>query len=320
MTALDPEIVERARAVDMLVVAERHGLKLARQSKHEFVGPCPRCGGCSRFNINPSKGVFLCRGCDAGGAGAIDLKIFVSECSFPAAIEALTGERMPSAEEARAAAAKRRTQEKTTQAGQVETARWLWEQRRAPQGTIVERYLAARGYAGMIPATIGHLPARGNYPPAMIAAYSAPIELDGELRAPRADDVRAVHITRLRDDGSDRRRDKDDKGREVGNKISIGTPLGCPIAVAPVTDSLALVITEGIEDALAYRAAGFGAWAAGAASYIGKELVAQIPPVLETLILERHPDAASYAAAAKLRDVLSKWRFPLEVIIREAVS
>jgi hypothetical protein len=314
MTALDTELIERARAVDMLVVAERHGLKLAKRGR-EYLGPCPRCGGCSRFSVNPSKAAFLCRGCNVGGAGAVDLEIFVSECSFPAAIEALTGERMPSADEARAAAAKRRTQEKATQAGQVETARWLWEQRRAPRGTIVERYLAARGYGGMIPATIAYLPARQGYPPAMVAAYAEPIELDGELVAPRGDDVRAVHITRLLADGSDRRRDIDDKGREVGNKISIGAPLGYPIAIAPVTDGLSLVISEGIEDALAYRAAGFGAWAAGAAGYIEN---LKIPPVLETLILERHPDAASYAAVVKLRDVVSKWSFPPEVIIREA--
>jgi hypothetical protein len=317
MTMLDAEIIERARAIDMLVVTERHGLQLAKRGR-EYLGPCPRCGGCSRFSVNPSKAVFLCRGCDAGGAGAIDLKIFVSGCSFPQAIEALTGERMPSAEEARAAAAKRHAQEKATQAGQIETARWLWEQRQAPQGSIVERYLAGRGYTGMIPATLAYLPPRQSYPPAAIAAYALQIELDGELRA-RADEVRAVHITRLLADGSDRRRDKDDKGSEVDNKISIGAPLGYPIAIAPVTDSLSLVITEGIEDALAYRAAGFGAWAAGAAGY-SEHLAAQIPPVLETLILERHPDAASYAAVAKLRDVVSKRSFPPEVIIREAVS
>lgn len=315
---LDAEIIERARAVNMLALTERHGLQLAKRGR-EYLGPCPRCGGCSRFSVNPSKAVFLCRGCNAGGCGAIDLKIFVSGCSFPAAIEALTGERMPSAEEARTAAAKRHAQEKATQAGQIETARWLWEQRQAPQRSIVERYLAGRGYTGKIPATLAYLPPRQSYPPAMIAGYAAPIELDGELRAPRTDDVRAVHITRLLADGSDRRRDKDHKGREVGNKISIGAPLGYPIAIAPVTDGLTLVIAEGIEDALAYRAAGFGAWAAGAASYIGAELGARIPPVLETLILERHPDEASYTAVAKLRDVLSEWRFPPEVIIREAV-
>ena len=313
---LDAEIIERARAVNMLALTERHGLQLAKRGR-EYLGPCPRCGGCSRFSVNPSKAVFLCRGCNAGGCGAIDLKIFVSGCSFPAAIEALTGERMPSAEEACATAAKRHAQEKATQAGRIETARWLWERRQAPQRSIVERYLAGRGYTGMIPATLAYLPPRQSYPPAMIAGYAAPIELDGELRAPQADEVCGVHTTRLLADGSDRRRDKDDKGREVGNKISIGAPLGYPIAIAPVTDGMSLVISEGIEDALAYRAAGFGAWAAGAAGYIEN---LKIPPVLETLVLERHPDAASYAAVVKLRDVVSKWSFPPEVIIREAVS
>jgi CHC2 zinc finger len=316
MTMLDPDLIERARAVDMLALVHKHSAKLAQQSKHEFVGPCPHCGGCSRFNVNPGKGVFLCRGCQAGGSGAIDLQMFLTGCDFRQAIEQLAVEPLPSADEARAAAAKRHAQ-KATQAGQVETARWLWEQRRAPQGTIVERYLAARGYTGMIPATIGYLPLRRGYPPSMIAAYAEPIELDGELRAPREDDVQAVHITRLLADGSDRRRDKDEKGRETGNKISIGAPLGFPIAIAAVTDGLSLVISEGIEDALAYRAAGFGAWAAGAAGYIEH---LKIPPVLETLIIERHPDAASYAAVAKLRDAVSKWNFPPEVIIREAVS
>jgi hypothetical protein len=318
MTMLDPEIIERARAVNMLVVTEQHGLKLAKRA-HEFIGSCPRCGGCSRFSVNPGKAVFLCRGCNAGGSGAIDLKIFVSECSFTQAIEALTGERMQSADEARAAASQRHTREKATQAGQIQTARWLWDQRRAPQNTIVETYLHARGYHGSIPATIGYLPRRNDYPPAMVAAYAAPCELDDSLRAPRGDEVFAVHVTRLIEDGSDRRRDKDEHGRERGNKITIGAPLGYPIAIAPVTDSLSLALCEGIEDALAYRAAGLGAWAAGSSSYIGEELAAIIPP-LETLIVERHPDEASYTAVAKLRAALSTWPYVPEIIVREAAT
>ena len=303
-------LVDAARAVDMLVVTERHWLKLAKRA-HEYVGPCPHCGGDDRFAVNPGKGVFLCRQCHAGGAGAIDLEIFVSACTFAQAIETLTGEGLPSAEEARTAAAERHTQRKTAQTKQINTARWLWQQHRAPQGTIVERYLAVRGYAGTIPATIAYLAPRGDYPPAMLAAYAEPHELDGELVAPRGDDVRAVHVTRLLPDGSDRRRDEH-------AKITLGAPLGFPIAIAPVNDGLSLVITEGIEDALAYGAAGFGAWAAGAAGYI-EYLVVHMPPV-ETLILERHPDAASYAAIAKLRDRLATWSYPPEIIIREAVS
>ena len=79
-------------------------------------------------------------------------------------------------------------------------------------------------------------------------------------------------------------------------------------------------LCEGIEDALAYRAAGFGAWAAGSSSYIGEELAAQLPSAVETLIIERHPDEASYTAITKLRAQLAIWSYAPEVIIREASS
>ena len=73
MSGFDPSIVERARAVDILVLRAQHGLKLAKRAR-EYVGPCPHCGGSRRFAVNPSKAVFLCRQCNAGGSGAIDLE------------------------------------------------------------------------------------------------------------------------------------------------------------------------------------------------------------------------------------------------------
>jgi hypothetical protein len=62
-------------------------------------------------------------------AAAVDPQIFLSGGSFQQAIETLIGEQMPSADEARAAAAARKVQDKATQAEQIQTARWLWEQR-----------------------------------------------------------------------------------------------------------------------------------------------------------------------------------------------
>jgi CHC2 zinc finger len=283
--------------------------KLAKRGR-EYLGSCPRCGGCSRFSINPDKAVFLCRGCNAGGGGSLDLEIFLTGCSFAEAIEALTGERMPSADEARAAKAKRRVEEKAAQAGQLDTARWLWGQRRAPQGTLVEIYLRARGYTGIIPATIGYLPARGDYAPSMIAAYARPCEIDEALQAPPDAEVFAVHLTRILPDGSDRRRDDH-------AKITIGAPLGHPIALGPITDALSLVITEGIEDGLAFVAAGFAAWAAGSAVYL-PALEPLIPHCLEVLVLERHPDEGAYRAIADLQRKLSAWDYPPDLIIREA--
>src|SRR5262249_26554341 len=76
-------LVDQARAIDMLAVAQAHGAKL-RKSGREYFGACPVCGtGDDRFAINPSKGTFLCRKCHPeGGGGPIDLEMFLSGCEF----------------------------------------------------------------------------------------------------------------------------------------------------------------------------------------------------------------------------------------------
>jgi hypothetical protein len=51
---------------DILSVARNLGARL-RRSGGEWIGPCPVCGGKDRFAINPSKGLWNCRGCGRGG-------------------------------------------------------------------------------------------------------------------------------------------------------------------------------------------------------------------------------------------------------------
>ena len=52
---------DEARARDIAEVAEALGAKL-RRAGHEMVGPCPVCGGNhDKLQVNPQKGVFLCR-------------------------------------------------------------------------------------------------------------------------------------------------------------------------------------------------------------------------------------------------------------------
>ena len=315
--SFDPAIVERARAVNMLVVTERHGLKLAKR-RQEYIGACPHCGGCSRFSVNLDKAVFLCRGCKTGGCGAVDLKssqrrqLPAGDRDADRRTDALGGRSASRRGRAQGARTRQRKPE------QIDTARWLWEQRQRPQGTIVERYLASpRLYR--IPATLGYLPARDQYPPAMIGCYAEPIELDGELRAPRNDEVHAVHITRLLPDGSDRRRDKDNKGREVGNKITIGAPLGFPIAIAPLTDSLALALCEKSRtlSLIVPPASALGRQAGRATSAKNSPRSCRRS---KPYSFERHPDEASYTAIATLRDWLTTLAYVPEIIIREASS
>jgi hypothetical protein len=150
----------------------------------------------------------------------------------------------------------------------------------------------------------------------MISAFALPNEVEpGKLGTPAV--VRSVHLTKLKPDGSDRIRE--DKG-----KIIIGRPLGLPIAISCITDGLSLAITEGIEDALAYRAAGFAAWAAGSAPSI-PALAERIPDYITTVIIEQHvdPDGKAQHAVARLQALLHERQVregerPVEIIIREA--
>ena len=165
-------------------------------------------------------------------------------------------------------------------------AAWLWSRRRPISGSIAEIYLReARGFTGLLPPTLGFLPAWRDHPPAMIAAYSLPLEIEpGILAAPALDPAdAAVHITRLQPDGSDRQRGED-------AKITIGRPLGRPIVIAPLNDMLGLAASEGVEDALTmYQVTGLGAWAAGSAPYM-PPLAAAVPAYTEAVTIYAHDD------------------------------
>jgi hypothetical protein len=175
---------------------------------------------------------------------------------------------------------------------QHEKASWLWSQRRPITGTIAETYLRKRNITGPLPTTLGFLPAKGDYAPAMIAAFVIPDEPEpGVVGVPR--DVRSVHVTRLLPDGSDR-----EHGERA--KIIIGSPLGRPIVLAPPNDLLALAITEGIEDALTVHAAlGMGAWAAASAGFM-PALAEKVPDYIDAVTVFAHADTAGQNGAIEL--------------------
>jgi hypothetical protein len=309
-------LVDQARACDMIKVAEAHGADL-RKSSGEYVGPCPVCGaGHDRFAIRPAKQLFNCRVCGVGGCGAIDLEIFLGGCDFVTAVkrltntESLSGKRLTT----KKAANQRKCERNAEEVNQHAKAAWLWSQRQPITASPVETYLRARGYVGVIPPTIGYLPAHREHPHAMIAAFALPNEVEPDvLGAPLT--VRSAHLTKLLPDGSDRM-------REEKGKIIVGRPLGLPIAVSCIGDGLSLVITEGVEDALAYRAAGFAAWAAGSAPFI-PTLAENIPNYLTTLFIEQHNDEQAQRAVARLQALLRErpvreGERPVEIIVRRA--
>lgn len=173
-------------------------------------------------------------------------------------------------------------------------ALWLWRCRKPVSGSIGERYLReVRSYNGILPGTVGFLPARGEYPPALIAAFGFAEEVEPGFLAIADLAVRGVHLTRLRTDGSGKACTKVDK-------IMIGSSLGHPIVLAPPNDLLGLSISEGIEDALSnHEATGMGAWAAGSASRLAA-LANAVPNYIEAVTIVADNDRAGRHYAAQL--------------------
>jgi hypothetical protein len=192
----------------------------------------------------------------------------------------------------------------------LSTALALWHRRREPgPATPTRTYLRdPRCYGAKIPATIGHLPASRDFPPAMIAAFGMARETEpGEL-AIDDDAIRGVHITSLKPDGSG----KADTGRD---KIMIGRSVGTPIVLAPPNDGLGLVICEGIENSLsAHEATGLGAWAAGSSTRM-PALAPMVPDYIECVSIIADPDDDGIANAQKLAASLQRSDRAVRLII-----
>ena len=253
---------------------------------------CPRCGPQRRAATNRHRHVlriwhrepgfisFRCARCGTAGYAVDDGRPLVSR----AVLERAHREAEPF------------EREKADE--RLALARWLWRSRRPIVGTLAERHLRkARGITGALPATLGFLPARGDYPPALIAAFGIPAELEPGALTIAHTHVAGVHITRLKPDGS--------KDEREPAKVMIGKLLSWPIVLAPLNDGGGLAIAEGIEDGLSVAVAtGLGVWVAGAASRL-PALAERIPSYVNCITIFAHDDDAgrngARALAAKLR-------------------
>ena len=139
----------------------------------------------------------------------------------------------------------------------------------------------------------------------MIATYALAEEpRPGKLAA--LHDVRAVHITSLLPDGSDRE-------RGGSAKITIASPCTYPIVLAPPNDLLGLAITEGVEAALTvHQATGLGAWAAGAAPFMPALADAVLDYIEEVVTIYAHNDGGRHHALV-LADRLAARDFEVRI-------
>lgn len=268
---------------------------------------CPLCGPDRRspknwvrkvlriWHVSPHFASYVCARCGETGFARIRGRSELNASTYARVRAELE-------EHARAAAAAR-----------LGKAIALWRSRRPVRGSIGETYLReARGYRGPLPPTLGFLPARNEYPPAMIAAFGIPDEPEpGAISLPETK-IKGVHLTRLASDGGDR--DRGDKA-----KIMIGFSKGWPIALSSPTDGLALIVCEGIENGLsAFEATGLCAWAAGCASRL-PALIQVVPKWVECITIIGDDDldgrrhAISLSEASKACGLEVRLRFLSEV-------
>lgn len=248
--------VQRARDADILEEALARGAQLKRFG-HEWVGPCPACGGVDRFAINPAKGLFNCRG--AVGGDAIKMIEHIEGLGFLQAVREITGEGPPGSNRRRGkrtdpelrariqrqqehAAAERERRRKEHEANERENqkrAGQIWYAAKPIDGTPAEAYLLNRG----IPRPPEGWPdvfrfnPSVNYPqhgkhPALIC------RVDNPRGVPNA--IWRIYIT--------------NEGRKadlVKTKRGLGPAAGCAVRIGGIGPHLG--IAEGVESAL-------GAW------------------------------------------------------------
>jgi hypothetical protein len=218
--------IARAKAADILSVAQQHGAQL-RKFGGEYVGACPVCGGRDRFSINPKRRIWNCRGCGKGG----DVIAFVQHLrglGFLEAVRDLAGGKAGPVVRAV------KPPEPSTQAPSTTTmpaAIAMWREAVEPRGSVVEGYLSSRGLEldeGVSGEVIRFHP-RAN---AMLALF----------RGIEDDQPKGISRTFLGKDGV-----------KLGRKF-LGPVGGCAIKLDPEEEVLAgLHIGEGIETCLAAR-------------------------------------------------------------------
>lgn len=180
--------------------------------------------------------------------------------------------------------------EKRGRAARIGRARAIWKESRPATGTIVERYLLARGLTLPVPPTLRFHPALRHGPsglewPAMVAAVQA---VDRSIVG--------VHRTFLAADGSG-------KAPVADAKLSLGAITGGAVRLAAAAPVLA--VGEGIETCLAFaQVTEIATWSALSTSGL-KSVVLPPLPLAATVyvIIDSDPPGEAAAHAASVRFV-----------------
>lgn len=254
----------------------RSALPDLRRAGKDWIGPCPLCGGDDRFRVGP-HGAYCRQCCPSGGP------------RYGALVRAVFGDsRMPERSQPAPPA-------KTTSSTQPYALRIVRESAQIA-GTLAERYLAKRGLGDANAAALRFHPAvrtRDGTFPAMIAP----------VRPDHGAEPVACNCTLLADNGG--------KAPVQPSKRSYG-PVGQGAAYLGATPQGAIVVAEGVENALAAAlivGEGYPVSTAGTGNLANW----RPPPWCDRAILFADGDAAGRAAAGRLLTSMDAVGFALEV-------
>lgn len=281
----DPRLpVARAKPIwDIAQALEVHGL---RRAGREWVGPCPVCCGDDRFSINPDKGVYLCRRCEAKG-DVIHLVRWLRKMTLSQALDWLCGpadvgiseeERQDRRKKAEESAALRKDEADRYRQQAIKAARSIWRASGPAEDSPVRAYLERRGITRDV---LPEMPRCLRYHPSLACMVEEGRGKRREVwRGPamvaaiqRADGIgSAVHRTWLDLDRPKGKADIVDSitGEVVAAKKTLGSKKGGVIRLlTPPGAWSVLVMGEGIETTLSALAAGLHT---GAAFWAGVDL------------------------------------------------
>lgn len=269
------DLADRARQIRIEDEISRRNIKLSGRGPERY-GPCPVCGGTDRFSINIKKQLWNCRGCAKGG-DAITFVMHVDRLDFLDACRAI----LRDGPRPQVQSPERPKEEKESNEDKSKLAHYLWSRSLPAAESLVETYLKSR-QCWIDSPNIRFLPGRGEHPHSMISRFGG-------------GPVTAVHLTKLRPDGSG-------KAKSGKDKIMIGPSIGQPIVVMDNPEREEIVIAEGIEDAATLTlATGWSAWAAGSAGRIPQTVKAA--PKAARLYLAVDRDIAGDLALKRSRDI-----------------
>lgn len=265
----DAEIEQIKQCADLVSIIGAR-VKLHKQGS-EWKGLCPfHTEGTPSFYVIPKKRMYHCFGCGVTGDVFEWLKQ-IEKLSFPDAVEKLRVNYKPARKQtAQPVAPVSLVEEAAEIKKKIERSRKIWDESLPAHGTLVEKYLSARGVGDiMIPVTLRY------HPRLWCDEVSGPLPAMVGAVTDARNQVVGVHRTWLRTDGSGKanlRSAKKMYGVCFGYHLRLGLPAMGTLAVA-----------EGIETSLSIMKSmqGLGVWSAMSIN----NLCAPVPRTVTELIL-----------------------------------